>query len=63
MGDFFNNKKHGNGRLENNEKGLSYDGQWYSQLFLGLKIKFMERESMRKRMALHTKEVGNSLVF
>jgi hypothetical protein len=63
MGDFFNNKKHGNGRLENNDKGLSYEGQWYSQLFLGLKIKFMERESMRKKMGFPTKVVGNSSVF
>jgi hypothetical protein len=63
MGDFFNNKKHGNGRLENNEKGLSYEGQWYSQIFLGLKIKFTERDSTRKKMESPTKAVGNSDVF
>jgi len=26
MGDFFNNKKHGMGRLENNDKGMIYEG-------------------------------------
>jgi hypothetical protein len=45
-GDFLNGLKHGHGRLENEEKGLSYEGCWFKDHIHG-EGEYIERNGIK----------------